>query len=82
MNPDSATTNLEPAEAFDATVGDIARLSGVQGPTVRTYCALGLLPFIRLANGTRLLQRSAAQKVRELKEERLSRCGRYRREAN
>ena len=63
------------------TVGSIARAAGVSTVTVRQYCKEGLLACIRCADGRRLFQPSATQRVRELFEQRMANRGRRRRQA-
>jgi hypothetical protein len=61
---------------YDETTGDLARKSATTGPTVIKYCDLGLLDFIRLKNGTRLLRRGQEARVREILARNLANRGR------
>jgi DNA-binding transcriptional MerR regulator len=67
---------MNSGEPFDQSTGDVAREAAVIPETVRSYASLGLLEFCRLANGTRLFQRSAAAEVRKIREQRLANRGR------
>ena len=66
----------DPAEPFDHTASEIAREVPVIPETVRGYADRGLLECRRLGNGTRLFQRSAIEKARELRNQRLGNRGR------
>ncbi len=63
-------------KVFDQSIGDVARDGGVSLPTIRTYCALGLLEHIRLSTGVRLFDRDAAARVREIAAQRIANRGR------
>jgi hypothetical protein len=62
-------------ESFSQTTNAIAAAVPCDAGTVRDYCDLGLLEHQRLANGVRLLKPSAAQRVREIRAQRLARRG-------
>lgn len=69
-----------PELKFDQTVATVAKAAGTPGPrTLRMYCDLGLLPFIRDANGRRLLRSDAPEIARAVYAERVARRGRPRR---
>ena len=63
--------------SYIETVASVAKAEGTPGPvTIRTYCDLGLVPYIRDANGRRLLRADAREIVRQIYSERLTRRGR------
>ena len=64
------------AEPFDVTSSEIARGAEIIPETVRKYADLGLLPFQRLGNGTRLFQRSAIEEAKALHGQRMANRGR------
>jgi hypothetical protein len=62
-------------ENFSETPSKMGRDIGIHPGTVRSYCDEGLVEFLRLANGTRLLKPSAALRIREVYAERIARRG-------
>jgi DNA-binding transcriptional MerR regulator len=63
------------SEEFDRSTSDIAREAGCQADTVRLYADLGLIECKRLANGTRLLRKSAGAEVKAIREKRMANRG-------
>jgi DNA-binding transcriptional MerR regulator len=59
------------------TTSSVAAEAGCEPSLVRAYTREGLIPSYQLPNGTRLYRRDAANRVRKIKAERLSRRGRY-----
>jgi hypothetical protein len=69
-------------EIFTETTNTIAASVPCNPATVRSYSDWGLIEHRRLANGVRLFKRSAIERVRKLRAERLAhRGGRRRAEA-
>jgi DNA-binding transcriptional MerR regulator len=64
------------SDAFTETPAAIARAAGTSIPTVRLYGDLGLIPFLKSSNGTRLHRRDAAASVRDILKSRLANKGR------
>ena len=62
-------------DIFSETTTTIAAAVPCNSATVRDYGDWGLIECRRLANGTRLFQRSAVERVRKLRAERLARRG-------
>jgi DNA-binding transcriptional MerR regulator len=62
-------------QGFTETSGAIARAAGVSVPTIRTYTDLGLLPFVKASNGTRLFKPDAADEVGRILAKRLANRG-------
>ena len=62
-------------DPFEVTSGGLARGAGLDADTARSYGDLGLLDMIRLDNGVRLFRRSAIEKARKLREDRVHRRG-------
>jgi DNA-binding transcriptional MerR regulator len=62
-------------DSFPLTTNEVAAAVPCDPGTVRAYCDCGLLEHQRLANGMRLLKRSAIDRVREIRAERLARRG-------
>jgi len=60
---------------YIVTTSALARETGLTQPTIRTYCRLGLLDFIVASDGTRLLAKGQANKVRSINERRLAQRG-------
>ena len=63
---------------YTETIGSTARAAKVAVATVRAYADKGLVECIRTADGRRMFQASAAQRVREIYRERMARRGRAR----
>jgi len=61
---------------YDQTTGELARRAATTVQSIIKYCDLGLLDYIRLSNGLRLLRRGQEPRVGEIRTERLSRRGR------
>jgi len=68
---------MDPTAAFTETTTALAREARVTVPTIRKYAALGLLDYIVASDGTLLLRRGQAPKVREIYRQRMD--GRFRR---
>ena len=68
-------------ETYCETTGTTARKAGVLPETVRAYADLGLLEFVRIANGMRMFRPDAAERVRKIRAERMARRGGSRRPA-
>lgn len=66
-------------ETYSETTSAIARAADVLPDTVRLYTDLGLLEYVRLQTGVRLLKPSAVQRVREIYAQRMARRGRPKR---
>ena len=56
---------------FVDTSGKLARDSGTTVPTVTLYAKLGLLEYIEASNGVKLFRAGQAERVREIKRQRL-----------
>ena len=63
---------------FTETTGTLARKAGHASPTIRVYADLGLLDYVRAANGVRLFRTGQEDRVRQLCAERIARRGRRR----
>jgi DNA-binding transcriptional MerR regulator len=63
-------------DGFTETPAAIARAANVSVPTVRLYGDMGLIPFVKSSNGTRLHRRDAAASVRDILKSRLANKGR------
>jgi DNA-binding transcriptional MerR regulator len=63
---------------FTETTGAVAKGGNVSQPTIRLYADLGLLEFVLDSRGSRLFDRSAAARVREIFAERMKNRGRGR----
>lgn len=62
---------------YTETVATVAKVEGTPGPvTIRAYCDMGLVPYIRDANGRRLLRADASDIVKQIYANRLTRRGR------
>jgi hypothetical protein len=66
-------------EEFSLTPSAVAGRVPCDTGTVRDYCDMGLVPYRRISNGTRLLKPSAVGEIRRIRAERLARCGNHRR---
>jgi DNA-binding transcriptional MerR regulator len=53
-------------QEFSETTGSVARAVGCLPQTVRVYSDKGLVDYRRLADGTRIYQPAAIERVREL----------------
>jgi DNA-binding transcriptional MerR regulator len=63
-------TESKLSEVFSETTTAVAQAADVLPQTVRLYADLGLLEYVRLRNGTRLLKPSAAAAVRTIYKQR------------
>jgi DNA-binding transcriptional MerR regulator len=63
------------SEEFVETVNEVARGARCDPSTVRVYADAGLVVCRRLANGTRLFQRSASKEVAKILARRLAKRG-------
>ena len=61
---------------YTETTSELARQTKLTQPTIRKYCALGLLDFIVASDGTRLLRKGQVEKVRAIHAQRLAQRGR------
>ncbi len=61
---------------YTDTSGKLARDAGTTVPTVSLYARLGLLDFVVASNGVKLFRAGQAQRVREIKIQRLEARGR------
>jgi hypothetical protein len=68
-------------EVFTETTNTIAAAVPCNPATVRGYADWGWIEHRRLANGVRLFKRSAIERVRKLRAERLARRGGSRRQS-
>jgi hypothetical protein len=63
-------------QAYEDTTGALARRAETTVQSVIKYCELGLLDFITLPNGMRLLRRGQEERVRQIRAQRLANRGR------
>jgi hypothetical protein len=63
-------------EPFTETPTAIAQAAGCTPDLIRHYCNTGLLDFIKLANGMRLLQKRAGPQASKIKAQRMALRGR------
>lgn len=68
------------SDDFELTCSRVAALAGCGENLVREYADAGLLESRRLSNGMRVFRPDAAERVRQIKAERLARRGRYQRQ--
>ena len=73
--PDTVTAPMniqgtEMADPFELTTGELSRLAGVNQVTLRRYAKLGLVEFRQISNGFLTFRRSAAARVRALRDQR------------
>lgn len=66
---------MNSTEGYSETTNAIAGAVPCDAGTVRDYCDWGLVEYMRLANGVRLLKPSAVRRVREIRAQRLARRG-------